>query len=131
MGSALAFPTKQPETLAERDWPAVNDFLAKLGKLFPISVIVTESCGIIGLGQQTLASFFQIPSTENDACGDVTVLFARGTCDPGNVGVVTGPWFFRALENRLRGKSVGVRGFSYAASVDGFLTGSKDAGRAM
>ncbi|KAJ6438782.1 carbohydrate esterase family 5 [Purpureocillium lavendulum] len=128
----LALPaTPSTSTLEERDWPDVTKFLAKVAAVFPVNVAVKDICGALTAGEQLLSVLFGIPSSENDPCGDVTVLFARGTCDPGNVGVLTGPWFFKALGEKLQasGRSLGVQGFAYPASVDGYLTGSPGNGQ--
>ena len=130
-GCALAAPAPKPEELDPRNWPSVTSFLSKLVALFPADMLVQDACGLITGGENVLGTIFDIPSTQNDACGDVTVLFARGTCDSGNVGVLTGPWFFKALGSALKatGRSLGVQGLEYAASVDGYLTGNEVSGQ--
>ncbi|PNY28395.1 Cutinase [Tolypocladium capitatum] len=130
-GYALALPSPRPEELARRNWPSVTTFLSKVAAVFPASVLVEDACGLITAGERTVAIVFGIPSSENDACGDVTVLWARGTCDPGNVGVLTAPWFFKALDSVVRasGRSLGVQGLDYPASVEGYLTGSEGPGQ--
>lgn len=63
-------------------------------------------------------------STRNDLvngeCKAVTVIFARGTGETGNVGTVTGPPFFTALSSALGADNVAVQGVDYAASTAGF-----------
>ena len=59
----------------------------------------------------------------------MTVIFARGTTEPGNVGLVTtGPHFFDALTTMLGAKSVDVQGVEYSASIEGFLEGGDPVG---
>lgn len=130
-GYALALPSPKPEELDRRDWPSITSFLAKVAALFPADVLVADACDLITGGEDVIGTVFDIQSTENEACGDVTVLFARGTCDSGNVGVLTGPWFFNALESAVAatGRSLGVQGLDYPASVEGYLTGSESSGR--
>lgn len=53
----------------------------------------------------------------------MTVIFARGTTEPGNVGVLVGPPFFDALKSRIGAGNVVVQGVAYPASVEGFLVG--------
>jgi hypothetical protein len=67
--------------------------------------------------------------TENfgSGCSDIMVVFARGTTETGNVGTLTGPPFFTALQSAAKGKSVDVQGVTYPADIPGFLVGG-DAG---
>ncbi|KAL8948207.1 MAG: hypothetical protein Q9222_005582 [Ikaeria aurantiellina] len=60
-------------------------------------------------------------------CRPVTVIFARGTTEPGNVGTLTGPPFFNALDLAIGTQNVGVQGVPYPASIGGYLAGG-DAG---
>ncbi|KAL7791485.1 carbohydrate esterase family 5 protein [Trichoderma ceciliae] len=127
-GHAFAYPRPLPHSFNRRGWPTINEFLSEIGKIMPIGDTVSAACDLIGDAEDFAAALFGISSTENEACGDVTVLFARGTCDPGNVGVLVGPWFFESLQSALGGVSVGVQGVSYPASVEGFLTGAVQPG---
>lgn len=67
----------------------------------------------------------------NKACAAMSVIFARGTTEAGNVGLLTGPPFFSALEQIMGKDNVAVQGVSYAADIDGFLQGGDDAGAEM
>ena len=72
-------------------------------------------------------------STENGfsnggACNAVTVLFARGTTEAGNVGTLAGPPFFEALASRIGANKLTVQGVNYPADVQGFLAGGDAAG---
>ncbi|KAK5993878.1 Cutin hydrolase [Cladobotryum mycophilum] len=126
-GQAMAIP--YPSTsLNRRDWPSIDAFLAKLASIFPASFVINEGCDLIADGENLAANFFGIPDVENDACGDVTMLFARGTCDAGNVGVLVAPWVARSLQSKLGSKSLAVQGLAYPANVNDYLTGSKPNG---
>jgi cutinase len=62
--------------------------------------------------------------TDGTACRAVTVIWARGTTQEGNVGT-----FFNALASRLGGTSrLAIQGVTYSASVLGFLAGGDAAG---
>lgn len=64
--------------------------------------------------------------TDSTACRDVTVIYARGTTQEGNVGSPDseGPTFFNALASRLGGTSrLAIQGVTYPANVFGFLAG--------
>ncbi|KAH6671944.1 hypothetical protein B0J14DRAFT_701920 [Halenospora varia] len=62
------------------------------------------------------------------ACTAVTVVFARGTTEPRNVGGLAGPTFFAALTNVFGTGVVLVQGVGYQASVAGFLAGGDATG---
>ena len=71
-------------------------------------------------------------STENDVvnkapCKALTVIFARGTSESGNVGTVAGPPFFKALQGDLPNQ-VALQGVDYAASWSGAFSGGDAAG---
>lgn len=52
-----------------------------------------------------------------NCCTDVTVIFARGTSEFGNVGTFAGPPFFAALRSMLGANRVTVQGVNYPASL--------------
>lgn len=65
--------------------------------------------------------------TDGTACRPVTVIYARGTTQEGNVGSADseGPTFFNALAKALSGgtSSLAIQGVTYPANVFGFLAG--------
>ncbi|KAF9699393.1 hypothetical protein EKO04_002648 [Ascochyta lentis] len=64
--------------------------------------------------------------TDGTACRAVTVIYARGTTQEGNVGSADseGPTFFNALASRLGGVSrLAIQGVTYPADIFGFLAG--------
>jgi len=65
---------------------------------------------------------------ENGGCKDVTVIFARGTTEGGNVGRIAGPPFFQALSQQVGAGNLAVQGVEYPANVAGFLAGGDAAG---
>ncbi|KAL6717915.1 hypothetical protein ACLMJK_004000 [Lecanora helva] len=56
--------------------------------------------------------------TNNAPCKEVTVIFARGTGEPGNIGSVAGPPLLKALQSKLN-NNVAFQGVPYAASAQG------------
>lgn len=54
---------------------------------------------------------------DNAGCTPLTVIFARGTSESGNVGTVAGPPFFSALRDSLGADKVTVQGVDYPASI--------------
>ncbi len=70
-------------------------------------------------------------NTRNDlggACKPVTIIFARGTTEFGNVGTFAGPPFFNALGDIIGDSNIAVQGVNYPASIAGFLQGGDPAG---
>ncbi|ATY58323.1 cutinase precursor, putative [Cordyceps militaris] len=132
--AALAAPTSGDRAyadLAQRGLDT-NRFLQYILTYFPGQMAVQDACAVIGKGETLLGDVFRLSSTANsDGCKDITVVFARGTCDPGNVGVLTGPAFFAAVRAAVGGKSVNVQGVAYPASVAGYLDADKAAGLTM
>ena len=69
---------------------------------------------------------YKANSTVNEMkqCKPVTVLFARGTFDAGNIGELVGPPFLNSVSNKLGAKNVGAAGIlPYAASFLGYVRG--------
>ncbi|KAE9380672.1 carbohydrate esterase family 5 protein [Stipitochalara longipes BDJ] len=80
---------------------------------------------------EAAASSSGFSTTENGlsggGCAAMTVIFARGTTETGNVGTLAGPPFFNALEAKVGAGNVAVQGVDYPADIPGFLAGG-DAG---
>ncbi|KAI6783468.1 uncharacterized protein J7T54_005497 [Emericellopsis cladophorae] len=74
-------------------------------------------------------------STSNElidgtACRAVTLIYARGTGQAGNIGdpAAVGPLFFNSLASRIGRTNLAVQGVTYPANVAGFLAGGDAAG---
>src|SRR6266487_2733393 len=96
----ITSPTPSDE-LISRD---INSFLALIANLFPFSGIIQDISSLLIAAEDTLAFVTGTSTSENDlsgSCKDVTVIWARGTTEPGNVGVLIGPPFFNALKSRI------------------------------
>ncbi|KAF1944668.1 cutinase-domain-containing protein [Clathrospora elynae] len=79
--------------------------------------------------QFTSSTYNQL--TDGTACRAVTVIYARGTSESGNVGniLAVGPVFFNNLASKLGGASkLAIQGVTYAANVAGFNAGGDAAG---
>ena len=63
-------------------------------------------------------------------CKPITVIFARGTFELGNVGSFVGPPFFNNLDDLIGADNIAVQGVDYPADVVGYLVGG-DAGGAQ
>ncbi|KAJ3942062.1 uncharacterized protein N0V96_007551 [Colletotrichum fioriniae] len=68
--------------------------------------------------------------TDGTACRKVTLIWARGTTQSGNVGEAgsEGPVFFNALAGLVGTSNLAVQGVDYPASILGFLAGGDAAG---
>lgn len=91
--------------------------------------------GIEATFQQLIADLTGEPTTYNQlgaqACTEYTVIFARGTLDPGNVGILVGPPLFDALKTQFGDTALTIQGVNnYLADINGYLAGGDAAGSA-
>jgi cutinase len=63
------------------------------------------------------AAVVNTPAASAAACADVEVVVARGTGEPGRLGIIVGDPVFDALEDRLTGTSLTSHAVDYPASV--------------
>ena len=61
-------------------------------------------------------------------CKPITVIFARGTFELGNVGAAVGPPFFNHLDDLIGADNIAVQGVDYPADVAGYLAGGDPGG---
>ena len=61
--------------------------------------------------------------TDGSPCRAVTIIFARGTTESGNVGNSAGPTFFQAVADSIGTSNLAVQGVAYPADTVGFLVG--------
>lgn len=112
----------------------LNDLLALISELFPVDVTLEAAQDLISAADQALADAEGFETTREDlndgVCGDVLVIFARGTDEPGNVGALAGPPFFEALEDALGSDyTLAVQGVdNYGATVTEYLEGGDPEG---
>ncbi|EWZ02857.1 hypothetical protein FOYG_02076 [Fusarium oxysporum NRRL 32931] len=96
-------------------------------ELFPQSTTPDPNMADTSRLWQQLFSEFTVNSQEDALnqthCADITVVFARGTNEGGNVGAVAGPPFLEALREKAASLSVAMQGVEYAANVTGFALG--------
>ena len=71
---------------------------------------------------------FSVTRNELGECESVTVIFARGTTELGNVGSLAGPPFFNALDSVIGADHVAVQGLDYPATILGYLGGGDKEG---
>lgn len=113
----------------------LNAFLTILLDYLPaIDGTISSVVGVLTVFESLLADLTGEQTTYNElggACTTYTVIFARGTSEPGNVGILVGPPFFDALQSVVGSSALTIQGVNdYSASVDGYLEGGDPAGSA-
>ncbi|KAF9699143.1 hypothetical protein EKO04_002728 [Ascochyta lentis] len=68
---------------------------------------------------------------DGNCCTDMTVIFARGTGEMGNMGTISGPPMVKAIRSKLGADRVTVQGVDYAASAAGNANLGADGGKVM
>lgn len=68
---------------------------------------------------------------DKNCCTDMTIVFARGTGEMGNVGSVSGPPMFKAIRAELGDDRLTVQGVDYPASAAGNANLGGDGGQKM
>ncbi|KAF2488417.1 cutinase, partial [Lophium mytilinum] len=63
-------------------------------------------------------------------CKKVTIIFARGATQPGNVGLLVGPSFLNAMAAVIGAANIAVQGVDYAATDLAALLGGSEYGAA-
>jgi cutinase len=113
VGTALSAPTSVP---AEGASFPITDLLDS--DLTVDEYAQSLESGSLTKRQYNGDTFNQL--TDGTACRPVTVIFARGTTSPGNVGAAgsEGPTFFNALASSLGGASkLAIQGVNYAGML--------------
>jgi len=133
---ALAVPVPElgPRDLDERE-TALNAFLTILLDNLPaLDGTISSLVGVLTVFENLLALLTGEQTTYNQlggTCTTYTVIFARGTTEPGNVGILVGPPFFDALRSSVGTSALTIQGVNdYSASIDGYLEGGDPAGSA-
>jgi cutinase len=139
LGLILASPIPTPLgsrelELVERE-TSLNAFLTILLDYLPaLDGTISAVAGILTTFEALLADLTGEQTTYNElgqACTKYTVIFARGTTEPGNVGILVGPPFFQALQSLVGSSAVTIQGVNdYSASIDGYLEGGDPTGSA-
>src|SRR3954471_16734486 len=116
VGLAVASPipaTTLSRNLEERNTP-LNTFLSILLDYLPaIDGTIEAVTGVLTVFEKLLAVLTGEQTSYNDlsgSCKAYTVIFARGTTEPGNVGILVGPPFFDALKEKLGSSNVAIQG---------------------
>jgi len=102
--------------------------------LFYTALIISLSTAV-PLSSSPNLSIRQTSETENDLldgspCKALTLIFARGTTELGNMGAVVGPPFAASLVADIGDANVAVQGVDYPATIPEFLEGGDPTGSA-
>ncbi|KAH8702379.1 putative cutinase [Talaromyces proteolyticus] len=114
--------------LALRNTP-LNTFLTLLLDHLPdINEGINDASSVITALDSLLAGLIHAKTTENElgsgSCAEYTLIFARGTSEPGNMGVLVGPPLVWALQDIVGTSGLTIQGVNdYSASVAGYLAG--------
>ena len=123
---AHGLPTDNP-VLVSRQINPLNPFLSTITNLPPVNLLVDGAAGgltnLEGLLVPIVGGTNQTDLVTGQPCAQITIIFARGTTEPGNMGVFAGPQLVQAVKNALPGASINVQGVEYAASIQGYLAG--------
>lgn len=113
----------------------LNALLAAIDNYFPNNIAIKSADKIISKAETAVGKLIGVQETRNDLidgnCGDVMVIFARGTGEPGNIGALVAPEFYDELVSAMDGKVVSMQGIdlsAYPAVVADYFTGGSDSG---
>lgn len=136
VGLAAASPVaRRMDSDSEKRNTPLNQFLTILLEFLPaIDGTINAVTGVLTAFENLISDLTGVSDTYNqlgDACTEYTVIFARGTSEPGNVGVLVGPPFFYALEALVGTSSLTIQGVNnYVASVATYIAGGDPVGSA-
>jgi len=138
LGLSLASPIPS-EGLGMRELirknTSLNNFITLLLEYLPaIDDTIADLVGVLTDFEALLVDVTGDQDTYNGLggpCTEYTLIFARGTTEPGNVGILVGPPLITAITNIVGTSALTVQGVNnYGATVDGYLEGGDPAGSA-
>jgi hypothetical protein len=128
---ALTAPLPAPHAVEFKRQTALNTFIAALLEHLPaINGPIEKVSGLLTAFTHVLSVLtWQQTTYDENSCKDYTLIFARGTTEPGNVGILVGPPLIEALKDRVGQNRIAVQGVNgYEANVEGYLGGGSVAG---
>jgi cutinase len=137
-GLALASPVPTEDLgkreLVRKNTP-LNEFITLLLEYLPaVDATIASLVGVLTDFEVLLVDVTGEQDTYNGLggpCTEYTLIFARGTTEPGNVGILVGPPLITAIRNIVGSSALTVQGVNnYGATVDGYLEGGDPAGSA-
>ncbi|KAH7417744.1 cutinase [Cadophora sp. MPI-SDFR-AT-0126] len=113
--------------LVSRQTNPLNPFLSIITNLPPVNILVDGAAGgltnLEGLLVPVVGGTNQTDLKDGKPCAQMTIIFARGTTEPGNMGVFAGPQLVQAVKNAMPGTSINAQGVEYTATIQGYLAG--------
>lgn len=122
----ISLVTSSPIVAAPRVAPAVVAARVPAPVVAPVVAVPSTAASVIvaaPIRLRDLSSDTENDLTDGSACKAVTIIFARGTLEGGNVGSLAGPPWFEAVANDIGAENLAVQGVDYPASIVGFLEG--------
>lgn len=116
------------DVLANRQNNPVNGLLGLLAGLPPANALINGAAGALTNLQGLTAPLSGGPQNQTDIasnkqCADMTLIFARGTTEPGNMGGLVGPQLANEIQKAIPGRTLNIQGVEYAADIPGYLAG--------
>lgn len=96
--------------------------------LYPLLFLAPLAVSTPIVRRQLATSDTQNDLVNGSPCKALTIIFARGTVEAGNVGARVGPPLFVAVANLIGEASLAVQGVDYSADIFGFLVGGSTSG---
>jgi cutinase len=138
LGLSLAAPVPAEgfnmRELVRKNTP-LNTFITLLLKYLPaVDDTIANLVGVLTDFEALLVDITGDQDTYNElggSCTEYTLIFARGTTEPGNVGILVGPPLISAITSIVGASALTVQGVNnYGATIDGYLEGGDPAGSA-
>lgn len=136
--SVIALPTPTPQDAAEATGdiaaaPSGDTSSAPTGD--NIAAALAQNPSVVPDVNSTdfTASNTTVVTDSKSGCKDMTVIFARGTTETGDLGALAGPPFVKALALMVGKANIDVQGVPapvYPADIIGFLAGGSATGSA-
>ena len=98
---------------------------------FPITELAEPAGSKFGLSKRQYSANTYNQLTDGTACRPISVIYARGTSQAGNVGEATaiGPVLFNNIASKVGGiEKLAIQGVNYSADIIGFLQGGNPDG---
>jgi len=99
--------------------------------LYPIFCLIPLIASTPVVRRQLATSDTQNDLKNGSPCKPLTIIFARGTVESGNVGARIGPPLFSAVADLTGAASLAVQGVDYPAGIFGFLAGGDKGGSTL
>lgn len=121
--------------LTPRNQTPLNSLITAVLEHVPaINGTINAVVGILTDFETLVAGITKAQTTYNEVddskpCTEYTLIFARGTTEPGNVGILVGPPLINALIEKVGSDALTVQGVNnYPATIGGYTAGGDPQG---